>query len=273
MYGGDAPVTVPAEVRHRQIQAMLAEGQFVRVRELSARFGVSAVTVRNDLDLLEAQGLVQRVHGGALAGPSVGIGVERSFDELTYEATEAKSAIARAAADLIRSGEAVILDVGTTTTMLAREIAHRTELRELTIFTNGLRIAQELEPAHPRLSVVVTGGTLRPLQHSLVNPLASQAYAELSAAIAFIGCNGVDLDGGVTNVNLPEAEIKQVMVHAAERRVVVADSTKLARVALARISDIDHVDVLVTDDGADPSFVDDLRDRGVDVVVASTTST
>jgi DeoR family transcriptional regulator of aga operon len=106
-----------------------------------------------------------------------------------------------------------------------------------------------------------------------VNPLASPGFTSLSAAIAFIGCNGVDLAAGVTNVNLPEAEIKQVMVRAAERRVVVADSTKLARVALARICDIDDVDVVVTDDGADPTFVDDLRDRGVDVVVASTTST
>lgn len=270
---GGAGSTVPAEVRHRQIQALVAERQFVRVRELSARFGVSAVTVRSDLDVLESQGYVQRIHGGALAGPSGGIGVERSFDEQSAELSDAKAAIGRAAADLVRPGEAVVLDVGTTTTMVAREIAARASLTDLTIFTNGLRIAQELEAAHPRVSVVVTGGTLRPLQHSLVNPLASQGFTSLSAAIAFIGCNGVDLAAGITNVNLPEAEIKQVMVHAAERRVIVADSTKLARVALARICDIDDVDVLVTDDGADPTFVDELRDRGVDVVVASTTST
>lgn len=272
MVGGETTATLPAEVRHHQILQLVAERQFVRVRELSARFGVSPVTVRHDLDLLESQGHVQRIHGGAMAEPNVGIGVERSHDENTREFSDAKRAIARAAANLVRSGEAVILDVGTTTAAVAKELAGRTDLTEVTVFTNGLKIAQYLEAAHPRISVIVTGGTLRPLQHSLVNPLASQAFRELSAAIAFIGCNGVDLTAGVTNVNLPEAEVKQVMVRAAERRVIVADATKLSRVALARITDIDDVDVLVTDDRADSSFVEDLRDRGVDVVVATATS-
>ncbi len=269
MREGTGSSTLPAEMRHHQILRLVNERQFVRVRELSERFGVSAVTVRNDLDILEAQGHVQRIHGGAMAEPSMGIGVERSHDENTAEFSDAKRAIARAAVDLVHSGEAVILDVGTTTAAVAKELASRTDLSEVTVFTNGLKIAQYLEPAHPRISVIVTGGTVRPLQHSLVNPLATQAFAELSAAIAFIGCNGVDLNAGVTNVNLPEAEVKRVMVGAAERRVIVADATKLSRVALARITDIDDVDVLVTDDRADVSFVEDLRDRGVDVVVAT----
>lgn len=261
---------MPAEVRHRRIQQLVTERQFVRVRELSARFGVSAVTVRSDLDHLESIGVVHRVHGGAMAGPSAGIGVERSFDVNAQELSDAKWAIAREAASFVRSGEAVIIDVGTTASAVARALSARIDLTDVTVFTNGLRIALDLEPAHPRITVVVTGGTLRPLQHSLVNPMATQAFTELKAAVAFIGCNGVDLVSGVTNLNLPEAEVKKQMVLAAERRVVVADATKLARVALARITDIDDVDVLVTDDRADASFVEDLKDRGVDVVIATT---
>ena len=126
-------------------------------------------------------------------------------------------------------GDTVLLHVGTTTTAIARALVARADLRDVTVVTNGLTVALVLERAWPRISVVVTGGTLRPLQHSLVNPLGTVLLDGLNASIAFIGCNGVDGAGGVTNVNLPEAEVKRAMLLSARRPVVVADGSSSAR--------------------------------------------
>jgi len=135
------------------------------------------------------------------------------------------------------------------------------------VFTNGLKTALELEPASPRVTVVVLGGTLRPLQHSLVNPLATLILEQISVKTVLLGCNGVDTVGGITNINLPEAEVKKRMLAAATRKIVLADGSKLGRVEVARLCDIDEVDLLITGNSADPAVVEALRDRGCDVRV------
>jgi DeoR family transcriptional regulator of aga operon len=144
----------------------------------------------------------------------------------------------------------------------------RVELREVTVITSGLRVALELEQAWPRISVVVTGGTLRPLQHSLVNPLGMVMLERLNAAVAFIGCNGVDVRGGVTNINLPEAEIKRAMLLAARRPIVVADGSKLGEIEVAKVCDVSEVSLVVTDGSADAAVVEELREAGCVVEVA-----
>ena len=164
----------------------------------------------------------------------------------------------------------MLIDVGTTTTALARALVARSEISEVSVFTNGLTIALELEAAFPRVTVVVTGGTLRPMQHSLVNPLGETILEGINASVAFIGCNGVDPTGGITNINLPEAEIKRRFVGAARRRVVLADGRKLGVVELVQVCSMDDVDELVTDDRADPEMVERIRDLGVDVTVVET---
>jgi DeoR family transcriptional regulator of aga operon len=148
----------------------------------------------------------------------------------------------------------------------------RTDLRDVTAITSGLRVALELEHAWPRISVVVTGGTLRPLQHSLVNPLATMMLERLHASIAFIGCNGVDVVGGVTNINLPEAEVKRAMLLGARRRVIVADASKLGEVEVAKVCDLHEASLVVTDASADASLVSELRAAGIDVAVAGPTA-
>ena len=115
---------------------------------------------------------------------------------------------------------------------------------------------------------MVTGGTLRPKQHSLVEPLATGMFQSLRVDTVFLGCNGVSVDGGVTNVNLPEAVVKRAMIDAAARCVVLADSTKIGVRALAPVCSLDELDVLVTDANADPADLGAIRSRGVDVVIA-----
>jgi DeoR family transcriptional regulator of aga operon len=240
--------------RRELLAAMVADRGFVRVSDASDELGVSVVTVRSDLSALEASGVLQRVHGGAVSLGGAEVPVERALQSSADE----KDAIARAAAAMVHSGESVLLDVGSTTAAVARALVSREDLRDLTVITNGLTIALELEPAIPRFRVVVTGGTLRPLQHSLVAPLAAVLLDHVHADIAFIGCNGVHADEGVTNVNLPEAEIKKAMVDAATRVVAVADGSKIGLVKLGRIAPLSAFDDVITGSSADAAALADL---------------
>jgi DeoR family transcriptional regulator of aga operon len=158
--------------------------------------------------------------------------------------------------------------VGTTTTAVARGLRHRTELADVTVVTNAINIALELERAAPRITVLVTGGTLRPLQHSLVNPLGTTLLEHLRGSVAFVGCNGVDPELGITNINLPEAEIKRAMLLACRRRVIVADGSKVGEVELAKVCDIEEVSLLITDPTADPEVVAEIAAAGCQVEFA-----
>ncbi|MFP4311635.1 MAG: DeoR/GlpR family DNA-binding transcription regulator [Nitriliruptoraceae bacterium] len=264
-----AGTPLPARVRRDRMLTLLREKDFLRVSELAERFDVSEVTIRGDLDALHDRGQLRRVRGGAVARAVPPI--ERRFEEAEIAAAAQKRAIARLAAASVQPGDTIVLDVGTTTTALAQALAARTELEDVTIFTSSLTIALALEAAEPRLTVVVTGGTLRKKQHSLVEPLAGLVLDTINAATAFIGCNGIDVERGVTNVNLPETEIKRLILRASQRRVVCADSTKLGQVALAHVCDLDDVDTLITDEKADPELVAALRDTGLEVVLAEVT--
>lgn len=261
---------VPARVRRDRMLAMFRERDFVRVADLAERFKVSEVTVRADLDALAARGLVMRVRGGALPRPSVG--AERAFEEAEVAAAVEKRAIARVAADMVSSGDTIVLDVGTTTTAIANALARREDLTDVTAFTNSLTIALALEAASPRLTVVVTGGTLRPKQHSLVEPLAGLVLDSIHVGTAFVGCTGVDVTAGVTNVNLPETEVKRQILDVSQRRVICADGSKLGQVSLAHVSNLDDIDLLLTDSRADPQLVQALRDTGLTVQLADVDS-
>jgi len=255
--------SVPPSLRRERMLAEIKDREFVRVAELSSRFGVSEMTVRGDLDSLAAKGKVHRVRGGAI--PRLIASHEQPFEDSVLSFAAEKVAIGQAAAALLEDGETVLIDVGTTAAATARAIAARTELNDVVVFTNGLKTALELEPASPRITVVVLGGTLRPLQHSLVDPLAMLILEQISVKTVLLGCNGVDPLGGVTNINLPEAEVKKRMLGVAARRIVLADGGKLGRVEVARLCGVDDVDMVITGRSADPAVVEALRDRGCDV--------
>lgn len=246
--------------------AFVKSQDFVRVSDLSARFHVSEVTVRGDLDVLAERGQIRRIRGGAM--PRTVPRPERPFEEMQSARVDEKAIIGRVAASLVSHGETVILDVGTTTTAVARALVMREDLHDIVVFTNALNIAIELEPAIPRYTVVVTGGTLRPMQHSLVDPLGGIMIERINAHTVFLGCNGIDPNGGITNVNLPEAEIKRRMLQAARRRIVVADGSKVGGIELAYLCSVDEIDLLITDSSADPAVVTALRERDLEVLLA-----
>ncbi len=261
------PVSLRAALRHEEICATLAaEGRVSNV-ELADRLGVTTVTIREDLKHLESHGMLSRVRGGAVGQPDRE--TESALELTSMTNRGEKHAIARYAAALIENGQTIIIDVGSTTTALANFLSP--ELRDVVAITNGLNIAMTLESA-PGISVIVTGGTLRPLQHSLVAPMGTLLLERLRADIAFIGCNGVDVERGFTNANIAEAEIKQAMLDAARYSVFLADHDKIGKVASAFVADVGRADLLVTDDGADDGVLAALRERGLETVAVSSES-
>jgi len=266
MTTGEKKPPVPAALRRERMLAVTRDREFVRVGELASQFGVSEMTVRADLDSLAARGQVHRVRGGAI--PRVIARQEQPFEDSVSSFAAEKVAIGQAAAALLEDGETLLIDVGSTAAAAARAIAARIELDDVVAFTNGLKTALELEPAIPRITVVVLGGTLRPLQHSLVDPLATLILEQISVKTVLLGCNGVDPRGGITNINLPEAATKKRMLAAAQRRIVLADGSKLGRIEVAKLCPVEDIDLLITGASADPAVVESLRDRDCEVLVA-----
>jgi DeoR family transcriptional regulator of aga operon len=262
--------TMPAPLRQDRIVAIVdgAPG-LVRTAALAAALGTSEVTVRQDLAVLDREARVRRVHGGA-ARPGVG-SPERPFEETAVEHRAAKAAIGRAAAALVRSGECVVLDVGTTPAAVAEALVAREDLVDVTVVTNSLTTALVLERAVPRFTVVVTGGTLRPLQHSLVAPFNGTVLPMIAADVVFLGGTGVDVEHGLTNVNLPETEAKRMLAATARRTVVVVDGSKFGRAHIGVVRGLDDIDVIVTAE-APSELVEHVRAAGVQVVVADDTA-
>ena len=252
--------------RRRQLLVLVRSSDLVRIPELSRTFGVSKVTIRNDLDVLAERGHVLRVPGGAIPNLTAS---ERAFEARQAVEIASKMAIADAALEMLGSGSTIILDVGTTTMAIAHALVARTEFVGIVVFTNGLNIALALESAIPRIEVYVTGGALRPLQHSLVEPNATSLLTQIRADYAFIGCDGVHPQRGITTTNLPESAMKQAMLHAAETRVVVADSTKFLRQSLTRVCGLDEIDIILTAGDLPADVLAQFSESTVEVRIAT----
>ncbi|MGW2250158.1 DeoR/GlpR family DNA-binding transcription regulator [Kitasatospora sp. NPDC001660] len=237
-----------ARQRRAVILERLRQRGGVRVNELTRELGVSDMTVRRDLDALARQGLLDKVHGGAVPAGAPN-SQEPGFEAKSSWQLSAKEAIARAAAELVRPGMAVGLGAGTTTHAVARELA---AVDGLTVVTNSLRIAEVFEHPGPAtgagITVLRTGGVRTP-SDALVGPLADQAIRSLHVNVLFLGCHGISAEAGLTSPNLAEAETNRAFIGSARRVVVVADHTKWDTVGLASFAALDQVDVLVADDG------------------------
>ena len=263
MQTADQPVALKAALRHDTIRRAVEINGRVSIADLRDRLGVSEVTIREDLKHLENRGVLTRVRGGAVVSRNGAM--EMPLEETSTTNHAEKMAIAARAAAMVENGQTIIIDVGSTTTEMAKALSP--DLSRVVVITNGLNIALILE-ALPGVSVIVTGGTVRPLQHSLVAPMGTLLLDQLKADVAFLGCNGVDSTRGFTNTNIAEAEIKQAMVRSATKTVFLADHDKIGQVASAFVTDISGADLLITDNSADASVLGNLRTDGlaIDVV-------
>ena len=254
-----------ASQRRATILGLVEDRGAVRVSELVDQLGVSDMTVRRDIEQLATEGLVERVHGGALA---VG---RRSTEEPGFTAKSAlmqlqKNAIAQTAAQLVEPGAAIGISAGTTTYEFARAVRN---VPDLTVVTNSVPVAQLLhESGTPGQTVVLTGGVRTP-SDALVGPVAVTALRMLHVDRLFLGVHGMDARAGLTTPNLVEAETNRAMVETSRQVCVLADHTKWGTVGLSTIIPLSSVDLVVSDEGLGSRARTALTEAGAEVTIAT----
>jgi DeoR family transcriptional regulator of aga operon len=250
------------EQRRRKILDLVEQQGQITVRDLVRQFSISAVTVRSDLDALGASGAVVRSHGGAVRQLEPTRDYPLRLKASVHRAEKAQ--IGRAAANLVQPGEVIILDSGTTTTEIARQLKART-IHGVTVISNAMNVVSELVDA-PGISVIGIGGVLRPVSLSFVGPPAEAMLKDLHADRLFLAVDGFDLENGPTTPDVLEAQLNGMMMKAAKETTVVADFSKLGRRSVSRIGSIGQIHRLITDTKAPAEFVQALRARGIEVI-------
>src|SRR5690349_16244870 len=249
-----------AERQHR-IGEYLQKVEFASLEEIAKHVEASVSTVRRDVTVLEAGGSVRRTHGGAR------IVVPRS-DEFTFSARDThqlaeKEAIGRACAELVVPNQSVIIDAGTTVYHVARYL----ESKAPQIITNSLPVANLFTSAN-RLEVVVSGGVIYPRLGVLVGPLAVEAFSKIHADVAIMSAGGISLDG-ITNSHGLLIDIQRAMMRAAAKVIMCLDHTKFGRRSVSPLCELSRVHTVVTDSKAPMELVEQLRGKGIEVVVAA----
>ena len=255
---------LPAVARRDRIRELLNGQQAVSIANLAETFGLSEMTIRRDLDQLERRGQVRRTHGGAV--PAERMVFEFDFVARRQAFRAAKQAIAHEASKLVRSGQRIILDTGTTTLELAHVLR---DIDELTVITPSLAVASELQFSRG-VQTVLLGGLIRRGSPDLTGSITEAVLDMFAADIAFQGADGIGLDGSLYNADMGLARVDRKMRQQAERMYILADSSKIGKTALVRQSLLQDVDGLITDNGIAPGHRRAFKRLGVDVIVVRT---
>jgi DeoR/GlpR family transcriptional regulator of sugar metabolism len=248
--------------RRDHIVRLATEAGLASVEELSQMFGVTPSTIRRDLALLTSDGRLARTYGGAIA---VSAHPESSLRQRIGESFDAKRAIAHWAAAQIHTGETILLDAGSTVGALAHEL-RTAEL--LTVATTGITALQELADVES-VHVECLGGTLRPLSQGFVGPLTEAALERMTFDRVFLGTDGINADGDICEADLRQTRLKELMARRADKVYVLAHAAKLDHRPFHAWAKLPLPWTLVTDAAADPTVVDGLRSRGIEVVIAA----
>lgn len=247
--------------RHTRILSMLQQNGSISVTQLAELFKVSEVTIRKDLSFLEQQKKLYRTHGSAiLISPYIS---DRHVNEKEKKSVAEKRAIGVAAAQLVLPGDSIIIASGTTMSFFAREI-HPVD--SLTVITAAVPVTQILSQ-DACVDVIQLGGITRSSSVSVVGPFAEQMLGNFNCSKLFMGVDGVDPEFGLTTTNMLEASLNRVMMNTAQKVVVLADSSKFGRRGFSKICDLDAIDRIITDSGIQPLYLDQLRERGIEVTL------
>jgi DeoR family transcriptional regulator of aga operon len=246
--------------RMKILEILETEGQ-AKVPFLSKKFDVTEVTIRNDLDNLEQKGLLIRTRGGALKAQKVGI--DYNLEIKRKKNQKEKEAIGKKAAKLVNNGETIILDSGTTTMEIAKNLS---EKKDLTVISNALNIVSHLVNL-PDIKVVVPGGYLRKESLSLIGHSAEQELKNYYCDKLFIGVDGIEATYGISTPNAEEAYLNKVMISIAKEVVVVADSSKFLKKSFAFISSMDKITTVITDSNIPEDQHKALINMGVSVLI------
>jgi len=252
----------PTPERQRQILSLLSQQRRLSVSEIVAQFSISAATARRDLETLASQGKAQRVHGGVIA-------LEQAPPELPIlerenEQADEKTRIGRVAASLVRNHETIFLGSGTTVLEIAR---HVRDHKNLTVITNSLPVLNILV-GNKEITVVSLGGMLRESELSFIGHITEQALSEVRVDKVFMGTRGVSLEHGLTNDYLQETLTDRAILKIGREVIIVADHTKVNRVATVLLAPLNSLHTFVTDSKADRKFVQALKKQGINVMVA-----
>ncbi|MBM7624168.1 DeoR/GlpR family DNA-binding transcription regulator [Sporohalobacter salinus] len=248
-----------AEERQKKILELIKQRDSVKVNQLSEKFSVSPSTIRRDLKELEQENLIKRTHGGAVNNESMKF--EPSVSEKEEQRLKEKEWIGSAAANLVVDGESIILDAGTTTAQIAKNL---TEGSDLTVITNGINVAAELEKIEG-IEILVAGGRLKQKTLSLIGSIAQQMLKKIKVDKAFIGVNGITVEDGLTTPDIEEAKTKEIMIETAKEVIVVADHSKFGQVTFAQICSLEKIDKIITDKTIDDEILDEYLQLGIDV--------
>jgi DeoR/GlpR family transcriptional regulator of sugar metabolism len=248
--------------RREKIFELLREDGSAKVIKLAKIFKVSEVTIRQDLEKLESEGFILREHGGAFL-KNVEDNV-KSFTILNQENLEKKKIIGRKAAELIKAGDSIILDSGSTTTEIAKNLVGRSGL---TIITNALNIAMILG-AEPGIEVIVTGGEFKPPTLSLTGQKAASFFEGIHVDKLFLATAGISLRSGLTYPSLSDIVVKKAMIDAADVTYLVADSTKIGKDAFASLGALSLIDYIITDAFIDQKKALILREHEIEIIIA-----
>jgi DeoR/GlpR family transcriptional regulator of sugar metabolism len=250
-----------AQERQSRMVQYIKQRLTVSVNELSEYFDVSAMTVRRDLELLEEKGLVERIHGGAMAQPAVA-GLRE--EERAIRNVDQKALIGEMAARLVQDGQTIFIDAGTTTIELARRLLDR---RGLTVVTNSVKVLSTLADA-PGINLVGVGGTVYGGAWSFVGPLAEAGIRRFLSDQAFLGITGLSLEHGLSEMTIFEANSKSLIIQQSQRAVLLADSSKFEKVSPISVAPLSDIDVIITDDRLSPDLVSAYQQTGVELVLA-----
>ena len=250
---------MPAEARRLLIIDLLGRSGGVSVTGLARELGVSEMTIRRDLDWLEGHAVLKRVHGGAINSQKE---EEQPFENRALRSNPQKTLIGWTAAQMVRAGERIILDAGTTTQQVARNLAG---CGGLTVITNNINIMAVLA-GMPQIEAIMLGGSLKHIEMCTVGPMVTQALSMLAVDKCFLSVAGFDAGQGLTDQDMREVEVKQAMMHSAREVILVADSTKWGQVKLARVAPLSGVHKVVSDDQLPPEAVAAFETAGVEVI-------
>ena len=251
--------------RRAGILSEIKEKGFASVDELAARFDVSVITIRRDLDQLESEGCIERTHGGAIYTKH--IAVESTYREKNQQNREMKSAIGARAAGLAMPGDTVFVNSGSTTFQIIAELVGIPGIR---IITNNITAVLEASPG-PDCELILVGGLYRGASGCTVGDFAMQLMKQLNVSRTFIGADGISLKNGITSPVSQEAAVTRMMIERTAGPVIVAaDSSKIGSVSTFFTARLDSVDYLVTDGGFDESFRPDFEEAGITIIKAGT---
>ena len=253
-------------MRNKQILDILNNTGFISVKELSKELGVSEMTVRRDLGNLEKTGFLRRTHGGAILNIIEDRANQHIIRSSEISNKDKKRAIGKAAANLIQTGDSIYIDSGTTARLLADYIIDNNK-QSFSLVTNSIIIASSL--AYQKdIDTILVGGRLHTANFSLVGPLAEETVKNFRYNKAFIGIAGINLTKGLSVLNLDQIQIKKNVVENADQVIILVDSTKFNKQALATIIKLEQIHIIITDWEVDRSDVSILENKGIKVIIA-----